>query len=368
MLTWVFPQTFQARVNGVAELGTFGVDLFFVLSGFLITGILLDTKELSHYFRNFYAKRFLRLFPVYYAYLLFAATLLPALIRMAHSSLSYYTGNWWWYLLYVSNWKPGNGAHDGGLGQFWSLAVEEQFYLVWPTVVLLLSRRKLAWLCALLVAFAFTLRCVLSDAGVYWNFIYRVTATRLDTIALGALVALAVRSELWNKRLRSGAVGVGLTAFACFFGVALYARSFSWTEQPMQTAGALAAAIGMAALVAYCVVSQRGIFIRAFRSRLLTTYGRYSYGMYVYHGLVFTLCAIPELQLLRRKPELGLLVAGPMFLIAQAAIFWTAKLSWMYFESPILRYKAKFTDSRAQPAPEKLGREEEPHPLSTRAH
>lgn len=368
MITWVLSGTLQNRVNGMAEVGTFGVDLFFVLSGFLITGILLDTKESSHYFRNFYAKRFLRLFPVYYGYLLFTATIMPAVIRLGHSSLSHYTGSWWWYLLYISNWKSGNGAHDPGLGQFWSLAVEEQFYLVWPSVVLLLSRRKLAIFCGLLIAFAFTLRCVLSDADVYWNVIYRLTVTRLDTLAFGALVALAMRSEIWKERVRRWTIPAGLGAFVCFFGIALYVQSFSWTEQLIQTVGALAAAAGMAALVAYCAMWQRGILIRVLRSRFLRAYGRYSYGMYVYHGVVFTVCAIPELRLLRYKPELGLVVAAPMFLIAQVAVFCTAKLSWTYFESPILRYKAKFTNSRSVQAQEQQAAAEEHHRLPTRVH
>ena len=186
MLTWVFPLPWQERINGTFDLGVFGVDLFFVLSGFLISGILLDTKDSGHYFRNFYAKRFLRLFPVYYLYLLVTGALFPVLIRLAHSSLASYEGNWWWYILYVSNWKPGNGAHDAWLGQFWSLAVEEQFYIVWPSVVLVLSRRHLAWLCGLLVASAFTLRCVWASHDVYWNDIYRLTITRFDTIARSA--------------------------------------------------------------------------------------------------------------------------------------------------------------------------------------
>ena len=346
MVSWVLPHTLQDRVNGTAELGSFGVDLFFVLSGFLITGILLDNKESDHYFRNFYAKRFLRLFPVYYSYLLFTGWVLPVVIRMAHSTLDYYKGSWWWYLLYVSNWKPGNGAHDAWLGQFWSLAVEEQFYIVWPSVVLLLSRRHLAWLCGILVAVAFTLRCIWASEGVYWNEIYRLTVTRFDTIALGALVAIAIRSS-WAKRLlERWAVPVGLVSLTSFCGVAIYARSFSWTTEPIQTVGSLTAGCAMAALIAYCAISQRGAIIRVLRSKFLTAYGKYSYGIYVYHPLVLTAASIPELRLLRYKPTLGIFIALPIFLLSQIVLFSVAKLSWNHFESPILRYKARFNEPR----------------------
>jgi peptidoglycan/LPS O-acetylase OafA/YrhL len=119
----------------LSEFGAYGVDLFFVLSGFLITGILLETKESPKYFSSFYARRFLRLFPVYYGYLLVVALIFPALHHAIRTSMTDYGGGWGWYLAYCSNWKPGHGASDPCLGHFWSLAVEEQFYLLWPAMI-----------------------------------------------------------------------------------------------------------------------------------------------------------------------------------------------------------------------------------------
>jgi peptidoglycan/LPS O-acetylase OafA/YrhL len=150
--------------NQLIELGTFGVDLFFVLSGFLITGILLDSKDAPNYFRNFYARRFLRLFPVYYLYLIFIALLLPAIHRAIHTHMPDFGGNWWWFLLYSCNLKPDHAANDAYLGHFWSLAVEEQFYLVWPAVVLLLSRRRLTYFC--ICAIALRPHCACSLPGL----------------------------------------------------------------------------------------------------------------------------------------------------------------------------------------------------------
>ena len=189
-----------ATLNMLASAGPFGVDLFFVLSGFLITGILLDAREGRRYFRNFYARRALRLFPVYYLYLLVVAFALPIFHRAIHTSMPDYSGPWWWYVLYFCNWKPNWGWGDPWLGHIWSLAVEEQFYLVWPTVVLLAGRKRLWPICLAIIAGATTLRFEWAFDGVPWNQIYRLTITRADTMAWGALGALALRSPAWRTR------------------------------------------------------------------------------------------------------------------------------------------------------------------------
>src|SRR5690349_12365341 len=136
---------FENALRTLSEFGAYGVDLFFVLSGFLITGILLDTRDSANYFRTFYARRFLRLFPIYYGYLLVIALVLPALHHAVRTSMEDYGGSWGWYLAYLSNWKAGHGASDPFLGHFWSLAVEEQFYLLWPAMIFLVPRRMLAY-------------------------------------------------------------------------------------------------------------------------------------------------------------------------------------------------------------------------------
>ena len=189
-----------ATLNLLASAGPFGVDLFFVLSGFLITGILLDARERPHYFRNFYARRTLRLFPVYYLYLLIIATVLPLFHRAIHTSMPDYHRLVVVVPLYFGNWKANWGWGDPWLGHIWSLAVEEQFYLVWPTVVLLAGRRRLWPICLAIIAGATVLRCVWAADGVAWNQIYRLTITRADTMAYGALGALALRSDGWRAR------------------------------------------------------------------------------------------------------------------------------------------------------------------------
>jgi peptidoglycan/LPS O-acetylase OafA/YrhL len=122
-----------------------GVDLFFVLSGFLITGILLDTKDGPDYFRNFYARRFLRIFPLYYATLAATFLLIPA-VRL--------DAVWYWTYLINYRFADVGWPRVAYLGHFWTLAVEEQFYLVWPALVFFVPRRVLPWLCVAAVTYS----------------------------------------------------------------------------------------------------------------------------------------------------------------------------------------------------------------------
>ena len=129
--------------HAALAFGWSGVQLFFVLSGFLITGILLDTRPTPHYFRNFYIRRALRIFPLYYVTLAVAFIVLPALDRMPQVYAGDYPHQAFLWL-YLSNWRHDIG---GGFSHYWSLALEEQFYLVWPLVVFFCSRPTLLKIC-----------------------------------------------------------------------------------------------------------------------------------------------------------------------------------------------------------------------------
>src|SRR5580693_4799132 len=121
----------------ISDNGWMGVDLFFVLSGFLITGILLDSKDSVGYFKNFYARRCLRIWPLYYSALLFMFVVVPLLRPSeAHTSFEARSSPWWSYPIFLQNFlTPIPTAATGLLGVTWSLAVEEQFYVFWPLVV-----------------------------------------------------------------------------------------------------------------------------------------------------------------------------------------------------------------------------------------
>src|SRR3954471_12053673 len=187
--------------------GRHGVDLFFVLSGFLITGILLDSRDSPRYFSTFYARRTLRIFPLYYGVLFVVLVLLPLLAAPAPGAQKVmHDQPWLWcYGANVLMTLTGNralfNAEHFNLGHFWSLAVEEQFYLVWPLLVLLLSRRALIGICVACLPISLALRLYFIARGNSAGADF-FTASRMDALAVGALVATLARQPAGLAALR----------------------------------------------------------------------------------------------------------------------------------------------------------------------
>lgn len=306
----------------VAKWGALGVDLFFVLSGYLITNILLNTAGKPGYFRNFYARRFLRLFPVYYGWLFVLAFLFPALHRLVNTSMPDYSGNWWWYLGYLSNWKPNGGAGDPYLGHFWSLAVEEQFYLLWPTVVLLAGRTRLAWVGFAMLTASLVLRLAWYSPETSLE-VYRNTFTRLDEMAAGALASLFVPALSRQFPYRRWATA---GAFLCA-AVCLVAIGNDWFTR---TVGQTLLALSFAVLIVGAALSKSAILSAA----PLRALGKYSYCIYVIHIAVFG--------------HIGWVAAwaGAPYAVSTAAkvavTIALAMLSWRWFEEPLLKLKRHF--------------------------
>lgn len=230
-----------------------GVDLFFVLSGFLITGILLDSKRHENYFLNFYARRSLRIFPLFYGMLIGIFLILPLAAPQVRSIEYWQTLNerqiWLW--TYLQNFIQAHGPHQlPGLGHFWTLAVEEQFYWVWPLVVYFLAPRKLLRVSLAILILTPILRIVMFSNGVTPWAIRQLTFTRIDSLVWGALAAIILRNaeilEIANKFslwLKAGSallllvimsvfgeleyesgimVMVGYTAVACLFACLIF--------------------------------------------------------------------------------------------------------------------------------------------------
>ncbi len=266
-------------------LGWSGVDLFFVLSGFLITGILYDTLQDPGYFSTFYMRRFLRIFPLYYGFLFLLMALGPWLHTAWH-------GRQFVLLAYMQNttlWFPVTDFHPGkwaDLEHFWSLAVEEQFYLFWPLLVFLVRRRDRLLMLALgLSAAALLLRIALYVHGVSPLTIMMVTPCRMDTLLLGGAAALALRGNVqWVPRrwllpvaTASAAVLVCLALINVHHDLrnAFFGATFGYTIL----------AVGCVALL-LSAITPGSIAHRLFDTAWLRSLGKYSYGIYVLHIFV----------------------------------------------------------------------------------
>jgi peptidoglycan/LPS O-acetylase OafA/YrhL len=186
-------------LKALFSTGWTGVDIFFVLSGFLITGILLDTKGSRNYFQSFYARRTLRIFPLYYLVL----TTVLACDALFGNAWSHYNlpiaADREFYFLFLNNWWAllKSTWHSNMIGHFWSLAVEEQFYLMWSLCVWLVPAKRLGRVCIFAYAAVLLLRIVwLSQAGPSHALIEN-TFTRMDTLLAGAGCSLLVHRKEW---------------------------------------------------------------------------------------------------------------------------------------------------------------------------
>lgn len=168
-----------SRARQILELGTYGVDLFFLLSGYLITGILLKSREDTAYFRRFYARRAFRIFPIYYAYL--------AIYCAIYGSTGLHISKAW-YFFYLSNWRPVT-LQPILLLHFWSLAVEEQYYLAWPAIVRYTSRAALVSICTGLVILSPVALAVGQSYHLHPSVLHRGTIFHLAPIAIGSLLS-----------------------------------------------------------------------------------------------------------------------------------------------------------------------------------
>ena len=336
---------FLLKLSGaIAASGWLGVQLFFVLSGFLITGILLDAEGKERYFRSFYTRRALRIFPLYYAVLALVFLLGP-LVAWSPGWMEAVRRNQWFYWLYVANWTEPFGRGIPGLAHFWSLAVEEQFYLAWPLIVLLLSRRGLVALCASLMLVTPFIRLGLRVGGFPPEAAYMFTVARWDALAAGALVACLVRSAPGREWLARWRWALAVVAGAMLVILAVVHRGFHQDDLPVQLLGQTLCSVLSAVLIVYAV-DQGPAAPRRLQGWLswrgLLVLGKYSYAMYIFH--------FPIHQLL--EPLVGDMVRGAdtPWRMARLALYLVvvfgltllaAMASWRLIEKPFLDLKEK---------------------------
>jgi peptidoglycan/LPS O-acetylase OafA/YrhL len=329
--------------------GWAGVDLFFVLSGFLITGILLRTKSEPDYFLNFYARRLLRIFPLYYATLFMVFIALPAL-GVIH-------GSWfepireaqafhWLYGTNVAFWLLPKEAvfseHHLDLRHFWSLAVEEHFYLFWPAIVYAMKLTSLKRVCIILIASAFAFRFL----GLYLHEpagFFTLTFCKWDALAAGALIALSVHEDASAvKRLRIPASATTLLG-ATYLAILFFINKGLWPNAPgMPTIGVSVVAATFAGLVVLAI-NPASVVARSLDIAPLRFAGKYSYGVYVIHGVIGLWLAelIPTEQWVtsfgQSFPSIVVLAFTKI-----TVSFLCAIVSWHIFEVRFLKLKRYF--------------------------
>jgi peptidoglycan/LPS O-acetylase OafA/YrhL len=323
----------------LVELGSRGVDLFFVLSGFLITGILFDAKGKEHYFRDFYARRALRIFPLYYAALFVTLVVLPVIGGSVGAEFRLAAEQQGWLWLYGTNVLQALRGEWclGPLNHFWSLAIEEHFYLVWPLVIYFSSRRTAMWICGGVFGFSIVARAGWLACGGNDVAAEVLTPLRMDGLALGswlALVSRAPRGLGWLNRY-------AMAVFALFAAGALVAAVL---ERRFYGLPYLCWAGASGALLVVVVAARReGVLGRLGQSGVLQFFGKFSYGLYVFQlPLIATAAGVITAPGL--ASEFGNAAVGQ---VIYCAVMFTATTlmavaSWHLFEKRWLTLKQYF--------------------------
>lgn len=368
---WTFPGDDPAAATGIVDKiavqlhafmwsGWTGVDLFFVLSGYLITrGLVTDSdRPLGTRMKMFWMRRVLRIFPLYYAVIVVGTAITLALGARWVPGLSYW--------LYMQNYVL---AFDDVVmrwtAHFWSLAIEEQFYFVWPLVALTVSRRRLIPTILVLVVLTVGLRAGLTFKGQdipavqRWfadtpggvehgiaKFVYRATFTRSDGLLLGAFVAVTQRevrhpiAHVWRSLRMPIFIGTALA----LAGLYVWAVGLNDYDRRVIGAGYVTLALFFASAVSLCADQLISDRVRSFLSwSPVVSCGKVSYGMYIFHWPIVVL-GVPYLLKWQEGQSTAVQMAiSGSFIVAGIGLAWVlASLSFRFFESPFLKLKGKF--------------------------
>jgi peptidoglycan/LPS O-acetylase OafA/YrhL len=320
----------------LASPGWAGVNLFFALSGFLITGILLDSKRHPQYYRRFYLRRALRILPAYYGLLLLLALLGRYAMQGENVSFAFLGLS----VVYLANVTALFGVRMQ-FGVLWSLAVEEHFYLIWPIIVRNLNRRVVG-VFALVIAVAATLARVVT----WWlgyDYFAHYTWLVADALALGSLLAVLIRGPLGTR------TGLKLILLAAF----LVTVALVLIDLPLHHPLA-GGSLHLTALNLLCTTTVGGVLLLGASSwsflvqhRILRFFGEISYGLYLLHMLVFNVFDNLQHRFFARVPSFKghFNVMSVRFLICASIAIGLAVLSRRYFEEPFLRLKDRVSSS-----------------------
>lgn len=330
------PKTVTAYTVRALSLTWSGVDLFFVLSGFLIGGILLDNRQSGNYFQVFYIRRFYRIVPLY-------------VVCLAVSLIAKRTGyldlveigdfiGLGWYLTFTQNiYAALHTTLKIGVGQTWSLAVEEQFYLLLPLLIRLFSRKRLLVLLALLVCAAPGIRCLIAagfpiEASTLANYV--LLPTRMDALFMGVLCAYAVRNEQTCQWLSDNTRTLYLSQMVLWGIVGVFlVKQWSINTLPMTIIGFTVIAFAYSGFLLIAVTETKGPIRWLTSLTPLRQVGIWAYCLYLFHGLVPVVVFGLAGKEIKITSKFGLLLLA----ITAALTFLMAHLSWRYFEAQIMK-------------------------------
>jgi peptidoglycan/LPS O-acetylase OafA/YrhL len=344
----VAPGAIGNAIDRLFYTGWAGVDLFFVLSGFLISSILLSTRNDERYFARFYTRRALRIFPVHYVALALGFFVLPYLApAYAPRLLQDAAHGQVWFWTYTSNIALATGVlADGGVfGHFWTLAIEEQYYFVWPTVVRFCSRRTLIVVALAMIAAALFVRVAALALGLGWAWAYRATPARIDGFGVGAVIAALMLDERASRRLfRLAPYGAAATGAVLAFEFWRVPRFYPSNPSVITWDHSL-----LAIMSGWLIILGLGHSSPSWmRSRWLRWFGTYSYGIYVWHWPLQRVLTIVQSGPMASDVMFGsgiaILVIG---VVGSCALGW---ISYIVIERPFLRLKDRFAyQSRPYP-------------------
>jgi peptidoglycan/LPS O-acetylase OafA/YrhL len=342
-------------LNALRESSYIGVNLFFVLSGFLISGVLFDTLNQPHFFKTFYARRALRIFPLYYGFLILLL-LLTSPLHLDWSGLQYF------YLSYTANFAFGKAEtldlHPFNINHFWSLHVEEQFYLVWPILVFRIRRiPTLIRLCLITCAASLVFRIVAVVLRPHYQALhlpywtpFSTTFSCVDNLLFGCSLCAVLRTP-FRQRILVLAPRVFLICSSTLVLVGCFYRGLLWQHTFfIPTFGFTLVALAFTALIAMAL-SPGSQTERFFTNRILRFFGKYSYGIYVFHYSIHEILTRPTRLYIDNHlhSKVFAIVGGAA--VVMAATIPLAVLSYHLYEAPFLRLKRYFSYNQQASAP-----------------
>jgi peptidoglycan/LPS O-acetylase OafA/YrhL len=349
----------DSAIHAVARVGWTGVDLFFVLSGFLITGILLDTRDEPRRWSRFYARRALRIFPLYYGMLIFLFVIFPRLVAWSEPQYLTLRANQSWYWAYAVNFlevaSKGKGTTLNTV-HFWSLSIEEQFYVFWPFVVWACRPKTLFKIAGVIAIAGLAARIwfVAADPFNYPATSYLITPVRLDGLMMGAVLATLARMDGGLIRFRRIAPVTALAGAALLGGIGFARGAFQYSDPIISTLGFPLIAVTFGALLVTILNAPPTNWLgRIFSSVFLQSWGKYSYGVYVFHYLLILVVSwfFPIYQ--HESAWLGgsrLPAVLAFALLISAASYIVAWVSYNVYEKRFLALKRFFEREPVSPA------------------